>query len=214
MQEYCSIADRLASEVEGELLDWGCGFGQLTRLLRERSVRTTAFDFREDAVTPHVIALERYPDVVAHVSGDPVALPFDDNSFDAVLSCGVLEHVQDPAGSLEELRRILRPGGRLYVYKLPNRYSYLEVIARLMGLYYHGKLPHDRVYTLRSARALIERHGFTVEATRRRNLLPLTMSSRRLQGVSGLTWKVNSGLSNVPVLDFLATNLEVDAVAR
>ena len=85
--------------------------------------------------------MERYPAPVgpsrAH---DPWRLPFDDGAFDAVLSCGVLEHVEDPDASLEEIRRVLVPGGTFYVYKLPNRTSYLEAIARRAGLYYHGAL--------------------------------------------------------------------------
>ena len=78
--------------------------------------------------------------LAATISSEPVKLPYEDNSFGAVLSLGVLEHVQDPGASLDELHRILRPGGRLSVVKLPNRHSYLEWIAKRAGLYYHGKL--------------------------------------------------------------------------
>ena len=63
----------------------------------------------------------------------------------------MLEHVEDPDASLEEIRRVLVAGGTFYVYKLPNRTSYLEAIARRAGLYYHGELEHDRVYDVRSA---------------------------------------------------------------
>jgi ubiquinone/menaquinone biosynthesis C-methylase UbiE len=212
MREYLAIADRIAREVGGEVLDWGCGFGQLSHLLRERGVAVTAFDYREGE-PPHTVSLAQYPGVVAHVSGDPVALPFADNSFEAVLSCGVLEHVQDPPGSLTELHRVLRPGGRLYVYKLPNRFSYLEAIARVAGLYYHGKLPNDRVYTPRTARALLEGYGFRVTAVRRTNLLPLTIAHPAVQRAAGLIWSTNVALARVPGLRALATNVELDAVA-
>ena len=213
MLEYVAIAERMAREVSGEVLDWGCGFGQLTHLLQERGVAATAFDYREGE--PHqTVALERYPDIVAHVSGDPVRLPFGDASFDAVLSCGVLEHVQDPGGSLDELHRVLRPGGRMYVYKLPNRFSYLEAIARAAGLYYHGKLEHDRVYTATSARSLLESHGFQVEAVRLTNLLPLTLTHSALRRLDALIWGLNVALGKVPLLRALATNVELDAVAR
>ena len=141
-------------------------------------------------------------------------LPFEDNSFNAVLSCGVLEHVQDPGGSLDELHRVLQPGGRLYVYKLPNRLSYLEAIARIAGLYYHGKYIYDRVYTSRSAQALVEAHSFNVQAARLTNLLPLTVSHSKREEVDRLIWRLNVALGRVPGLRMLATNVEVDATAR
>jgi ubiquinone/menaquinone biosynthesis C-methylase UbiE len=210
MQEYVAIADRLAKQVRGAVLDWGCGFGQLTHLLHERSVDATAFDYRAGARS-EVIALEHYPTIAVHVSGDPVKLPFADNSFEAALSCGVLEHVQYPDDSLDELRRVLRPGGHLYVYKLPNRYSYLEAIARVAGFYYHGKLPHDRVYTRRTARVLLERHRFRVLAVRSTNLLPLTLAGIRSRTLSRGVWNLNRALGHLPLARVIATNIELDA---
>jgi ubiquinone/menaquinone biosynthesis C-methylase UbiE len=212
MLEYLAIADRIAAETSGPVLDWGCGFGQLTQLMRDRGVEVEAFDYRQGAA-PGTVALERYPGVLAHVSGDPVKLPFATGSFEAALSCGVLEHVQRPEASLAELHRVLEPGGRLYVYKLPNRLSYLEALARVTGLYYHGKLPDDRVYTARSARALLEGNRFRVPAVRLTNLLPLTVPLPPLQSASRAIWRANVALGAVPGLRLLATNIELDAVA-
>jgi 2-polyprenyl-3-methyl-5-hydroxy-6-metoxy-1,4-benzoquinol methylase len=124
-----------------------------------------------------------------------------------------LEHVQDPGGSLDELHRVLRPDGRLFVYKLPNRFSYLETLARLMGLYYHGALPHDEVYTRRTAAALVSAHGFRVDAVRLSNLLPLTLTHPLVQRRARPMWAVNRALGSVPGLRLLATNVELDAVA-
>ena len=155
--------------------------------------------------------MELHPDIGVYISADPVKLPFASNSFDAVLSLGVLEHVSDPDESLEELRRVLEPGGRLYVYKLPNRYSYLEKLAKLLGLYYHGQFPDDTVYTKRSAAALLEAHGFEVERLRRANLLPLTLQGRLATRAAGPIWAVNRALARVPGLNVLATNVELIA---
>lgn len=47
--------------------------------------------------------------------GDATALPFADASFDAVVSTQVYEYVPDLAGALAELRRVLRPGGRVFI---------------------------------------------------------------------------------------------------
>lgn len=212
MCEYGEIADRVAADGDGPVLDWGCGWGQVTHLLAMRGVEVESFDYREGEPAG-LVALERFPDRFVHVSGDPVALPFPDDRFAVVLSCGVLEHVQHPEASLRELHRVLRPGGRLLVYKLPNRFSYLEAIARVLGLYYHGKLPHDRVYDRRRTFALLEHGGFRVDAFRRTNMLPLTVTTPWAARHAERIWRLNKLCARIPVLRRLATNLEAEATA-
>jgi 2-polyprenyl-6-hydroxyphenyl methylase/3-demethylubiquinone-9 3-methyltransferase len=218
MREYELIASRIAGDRPVRLLDWGCGAGQMTALLRGRGLDVTAYDYLPGLEEPVVRALEHYPEVEAHLSSEPVALPFEDGTFDAVLSCGVLEHVQDPDASLEELKRVLEPGGTLYVYKLPNKTSYLEAIARTAnrlgaGIYYHGFEPYDRIYTERSARALLERHGYRVRELGLANMLPLTLPGRLAQRYAELIWRLNGMLSKVPGLRRLATTVELVADA-
>jgi ubiquinone/menaquinone biosynthesis C-methylase UbiE len=218
MREYDAIADRLAADRAGHVLDWGCGAGQMTALLRERGLEVTAFDYRGELEAPELQPLPHYPAVSAHLSPEPVALPFPDAGFDAVLSCGVLEHVQDPDGSLDELRRVLAPGGTLYVYKLPNRLSYLEAVARVASklgapLYFHGKMPDDRLYDERSARALLERHGYRVKELGLANMLPLTLPGPLARRLTPAIWWLNGALARVPGLRRLATNVELVATA-
>jgi ubiquinone/menaquinone biosynthesis C-methylase UbiE len=212
MREYVAIAERIEGDHPGSVLDWGCGHGQISHLLRERGVSVVAFDYAEGGNTS-IRFLEHFPEIEAHVSGDPVILPFAENQFDTVLSCGVLEHVQRPEDSLGELHRVLRPGGRLLIYKLPNRLSYLEAIARRAGLYYHGAFRDDRVYDRHSATAILTAHGFRVDDFRRRNLLPLTVEHPITWRLSGAIWTVNRALARVPGLALWATNLELDATA-
>ena len=214
LREYAAIADRIAHDRPGPVLDWGCGWGQVSHLLKERGVEISAFDFRPGEPPEGVRPLERFPDVEAYIATeDPRRLPYEDHSFDAVLSCGVLEHVQDPDSSLEELKRVLRAGGTLYVYKLPNRRSYLEWIARRIGLYYHGAGEFDQVYTLSSARDLLARHGYAVREIRYANMLPLTMGGRLTTWLTPVIWGLSRALSRVPGLNRLATNVELIASA-
>ena len=119
----------------------------------------------------------------------------------------MLEHVQDPDGSLDEIRRVLQPGGTFYLYNLPNHLAYTERIAKALGLYYHGKLSDDRVYSLRSARELLERHGFQVRELRRAHMLPLVLG-----GPPRFVWGLSSALERVPGLNLVATTIEGVAV--
>jgi 2-polyprenyl-3-methyl-5-hydroxy-6-metoxy-1,4-benzoquinol methylase len=210
MNEYEAAAARIARDRPDRVLDWGCGWGQMAHLMRRAGLEVAAFEYREGQGSG-TERLERFPEIEAQVSGDPRRLPYDDAEFDAALSMGVLEHVQDPEASLDELRRVLRPGGTLYVYKLPNRYSYLERIAKALGYPYHGAGRYDRLYTVRSARELVEGHGFEVLSCRRANMLPLTLTGRAATALAAPIWWTNRGLSRMPVVNLIATNVELIA---
>src|SRR5262245_52182183 len=87
MLMYRALARDIASRHSGRVLDWGCGYGQVTALLRDEGVDVTPFDYRAELPKPMVGQLERFPELEAHFSPEPVALPFVDDSFDTVLSC-------------------------------------------------------------------------------------------------------------------------------
>jgi ubiquinone/menaquinone biosynthesis C-methylase UbiE len=208
--QYDAIADRIASLRPAKVLDWGAGWGQMTQRIRDRGVTCEAYDYWADHPAG-VDAHDAYPDVRVLHTQEPVALPYADGEFTLVLSCGVLEHVSEPAASLRELHRVLAPGGRVLIYNLSHRFSYLERIAKRTGRYYHGKLEHDRVYTAASARTIVAGAGFRVDAVRRTNLLPLSVPNATLDRVAVPLWAVNRGLRYVPGLSLIATSVEVDA---
>lgn len=212
MAEYVAAADRIAAGAHAEVLDWGCGYGQMTTLLRDRgmAVRSLDYDPTVDGVAER--PLPAFAGSTMLATSESVALPYPDASFDAVLSMGVLEHVQDPEGSLDEVRRVLRPGGVLYCYKLPNVHSYLEWIARRVpSMYAHGDLEFDRLYTVASAVELFERHGYEVLDARYANMLPLTLPGELARRLAPVIWRASRLLSAVPGLRRLATNVQVIA---
>ena len=95
------------------LLDVGCGSGTLTQSLLEQGASVTAFD-RSPAMVE--LARERLGDRAELDVMDLAApLPYAEATFDDAVACLVLHYLRDWAGPLAELRRVLRPGGRLVV---------------------------------------------------------------------------------------------------
>ncbi len=207
--EYEAIIDRIASSGARTILDWGCGWGQMSHLLRQRGLEVSSLEYVAEGAEDR--RAEIYPDVEVTYTSEPVALPYADESFDAVLSMGVLEHVGRPEASLDELRRVLAPGGTLWIHKLPNRRSWLEWAARRAGLYYHGLFVDDTLYTVDEARALLVRHGYEVRLARYRNLLPLTLTGAIAWSLGNVIWAANRVLERIPGLRMFATNVEVVA---
>jgi SAM-dependent methyltransferase len=102
----------LAGDVRGHrVLDAGCGSGPLAAALRARGAVVTGFD-----ASPVMVALaeERLgEDADVRVADLAAPLPFADGEFDDVTASLVLHYLRDWTAPLAELRRVLRPGGRL-----------------------------------------------------------------------------------------------------
>lgn len=102
----------LAGDVAGRrILDAGCGSGPLSAALRDRGAVVTGIDASAGMVA---LAKRRLGDDVAlHVVDLRDPLPFADGAFDDVVASLVLHYLEDWGPTLAELRRVLRPGGRL-----------------------------------------------------------------------------------------------------
>lgn len=213
-REYEAIADRLGADRPGSLLDWGAGFGHMTNRLTARGLDVTAFDWDPEDRPPEQVPFEQFPHLRFDRSPDPVALPYPDARFDAALSLGTLEHVAFPERSLAELHRVLKPGGVLYVYKLPSRRSWTEKVAKRSGAYFHGQAEHDTLWSIPEARAALERHGFAVREIRMANVLPLLGAWGLPAPVNRALWALNRLLSRAPGLRTFANNVEAVGIRR
>lgn len=107
------IAEHLAKPVRGlRILDIGCGNGDIAMHFADENV-VTGIDVRDQRRS--VTAFEFRQVVDAHI-------PFDDSSFDLVISNHVIEHIPQQDIHLQEMRRVLEPGGCAYL-ATPNRSS-------------------------------------------------------------------------------------------
>lgn len=148
-------------------LDLGVGDGRVAQLIE--TIRLTGVDVSEVALER---AGRRLPDAeLVHVEPD-APLPFADNVFDLVTCIETLEHIRDVQLALSEIRRVLRPGGRLALTT--------PAAARWRVLFRgieHPFSPHVRAFTRRSLRTTLETMGFQILEleTRQATLLVLAV---------------------------------------
>lgn len=109
---YRDLVEQLP-KLEGRLIDVGCGMQPYRKLLGPK-------------VTEYVGVDRAGPLCRPDVEGDALSLPFDDASFDSLMSTQVLEHVTDARRALVSMARVLRPGGRI-VLTAPGTWPAHEV---------------------------------------------------------------------------------------
>jgi 2-polyprenyl-3-methyl-5-hydroxy-6-metoxy-1,4-benzoquinol methylase len=95
------------------------------------------------------------------VDGDE-PLPFDEGSFDGVVLKDVLEHVANPVTLVREVRRVLRPGGRVFASS-PDAQRWVW-----------DDYTHRRPFTRKSFRKLFEDQGMTVQQIGYESVMPGT----------------------------------------
>jgi len=136
-------------------LEIGCAHGGFLQRLRSQGWQVRGVEFSPDAAER---AASRGLDV--HV-GTLESAELPDGEFDAVFLWMVLEHLHDPAATLREIRRILKPEGWL-MFSVPNYGSWER---RFFGRYWCAlELPrHLQHYTTRSLKRLLADTGFEIE---------------------------------------------------
>jgi SAM-dependent methyltransferase len=155
------VLEWLAPQQGEEILDLGCGDGQLSKRLATGGATVRGVD-----ASPEMVESARSRGVAAE-QGNAEALPFDDARFDAVFSNAVLHWVHDQDAMMGEVRRVLRPGGR-FVAEMGGHGNIAAIRVALMAvLARHGYgdredgvnyYPTAEAYTQR-----LNRHGFQVQ---------------------------------------------------
>jgi len=142
-----------------KILDFGTGSGIFAALLSERSKEKKIFalDTRQNKsqkdenfknAMAEQIKLWRelkknFPIFFQHYDG--LNIPFPDHSFDIITAYAVIEHIapEETNHVLRELKRILKPNGLLFVFKMPRKLAYTEHLLNNLGMPQHEILYGD-----------------------------------------------------------------------
>jgi ubiquinone/menaquinone biosynthesis C-methylase UbiE len=144
-----------------KLLEIGCGIGVDSIQLAKAGFEVTAVDLTEAAIE----VARRFAQVrdvsIDFRTANAERLDFPDGSFDAVYSFGVLHHTPEIETAVEEVRRVLKPGGSAYIMLYHHR-SLVGAVHRLLKLPYESPrnlkdhCPVVYTFTERSARELFK----------------------------------------------------------
>jgi SAM-dependent methyltransferase len=115
-----AVLDRAGIDVGARVLDAGCGGGGMPLSFAEHARFVVGIDpIDRFGAAGRLLAREKALPHLHFARADGMALPFADASFDLVLSHAVIEHVADAPLYLRECRRVLAPGGHIYLSTAP-----------------------------------------------------------------------------------------------
>jgi len=119
----------------GTVAEVGCGKASLlARIGRERQVDLVAVDYAEEALTLVQQSARAFGVKITTYLDDVNQMKFPDNSFDFILSGGLMEHFKDPRPALAEMVRVLKPGGVFYAGIVPRKLVSLHrPLHRILG---------------------------------------------------------------------------------
>jgi ubiquinone/menaquinone biosynthesis C-methylase UbiE len=139
------------------MLDVGCGNGNLLfEVLKRKKITTAGIDLSEKMIQEAKIRLDGEVDLKC---GDSEHLPWKNNSFDIVTCTLSFHHYPDPRAVLNELRRVLTPGGKVIIAD-PWEPTPLRQIANLIiPLLKNGDV---KIYSKSEMKDLLEECGFTL----------------------------------------------------
>jgi len=171
--------DDLGLRPGDRVLDVGAGFGRHVFECARRGADVVALDYAEDEVVETratlgamvdagEIDIERFKGVLR---GDATRLPFDDDSFDIVITSEVLEHIQDDVAAIAEMVRILKPGGA-FAATVPAWLP--EKINWMLSDEYHAPKSaggHVRIYSKTELAAKLRSAGLVVDGSHRAHAL-------------------------------------------
>mgnify|MGYP002777048749 FL=1 len=150
---------------QDKVLDVACGTGEFEQLVltQQPTQEIIGVDISEKMLAIARQKLHAYPNVSFHTALAS-ALPFPDNSFDAIVSASSFHYFEDPVAALVEMKRVLKPHGRVAILDWCKDY----LLCRFCDLVLKFFDPaYQQCYTEAEFHHLLERAGFDIRQANR-----------------------------------------------
>ncbi len=193
-----TFVERICANLDNQdvrILDVGCGTGANLKMLGLYG-QAEGVDISEQAVE-----FCKRRGLSSVKLGAIEELPYDDQSFDIITALDVLEHLDDDGAGLQEMRRVLRPGGTLLLF--------VPAFMFLWGVQ-DDVSNHRRRYRLPALQRLVEENGFVVEKATYANItffvpVLLVRTIMRWLGIRAATeYEINIKKMNTPLSQLFA----------
>lgn len=159
-----AVTDAITFHGDERVLDVACGTGELERRLLQSWPSLAIIGCDASAGMLAQAESKSIPGNVAWMQADATSLPFSAASFDAAICANSFHYFRAPERSLAEMRRVLRPGGRLVLVDWCDDY----LSCRACSLWLRWTDPaFYQTYSLAACRALVESSGFAIQDAQR-----------------------------------------------
>lgn len=179
--EFLDQADVL--KVNDKVLEIGCGIGSVVFRLSEQGYEVTGTDISGEAIA---YGQKKYADIRLEVQAAET-LPYDDESFDIVLSFDLFEHVAATDMHLDEVGRVLRPGGH-YLFQTPNKYSNV-IYETLWTKSLQWRRYHPSLHSPGQLKRRLAKHGFETRFIKMNPVNEFTLKKLQKLGPIGYVFK-------------------------
>lgn len=151
------------SKQTDKILDQGCGIGQYALSIYRLGFKNViGLDFSEKLLK---IAKKNASNLnydVEFVKGDIRKMPFKKNSFDVVISAGIVEHVPETEKAVSELSRVIKKNKYLFI-SVPHKLSTFTLVKIIQKIFGMWKCGYEKSFTKKYFSKLLEKNGFEIQ---------------------------------------------------
>jgi ubiquinone/menaquinone biosynthesis C-methylase UbiE len=207
---YVSVVRRFVKNKSAIIIDWGGQYGHVSKLLSQYYPNTECYLANKDEY--YATFWHDKLNIKNVKFGNYKGIDYHDNSADVLISSGVLEHVREygltEQESLSEIYRVLKPGGKFFLWNFPCKFGSIEMLYRLFN-----RTIHQYTYTKQETMELLKNAGFEIEFydhheffnTKTRNVIS------KIIGVQ-YAWMLDYYFSKIPLINLIAQHMTIVAI--
>jgi len=163
------LLGKVVSNVNSEavVIDVACGTGLISESLSAKSKQVVGVDMSENMIAQaNIKKKEKGLDNISYKVEDAYNLSFDENKYDIAVCVNALHNMQQPEKALSEMKRVLKPGGKLIISIVGLGTSFkVKAIFSIMNFFQKTPLPAFHKLNLNQAVELVKNAGFEIASS-------------------------------------------------